>query len=150
LNFSITLALVLAFGSILPDIDHPQSFVNRNYLFGIGKSVSLFSTHRGFFHSIFGALVFFLISLLIIYPFNLSILYPIFLVSGYLLHLLADSLNISGIKWLWKTGHFSGPIKTASIFEQVFFFILFGITIYLIVGNSGMDGITAFVSKIKP
>ena len=150
INPSITFVLILSFGAILPHIDHPKSFVNKNYLFGIGKGISMFSTHRGFFHSVFGALIFFLISLLFIYFINISIIYPIALLCGYLLHLLADSFNVSGIKWFWKIGHINGPIRTASMFEQIFFFILIVLTFYLIIGNQGFHGITAFISKIKP
>lgn len=148
LNFSILFTAILAFGAILPDIDSPSSFVNRKYLFGIGKGVSIFSTHRGFFHSIYGALIFFAASLIIIFFLKASIFFALALVFGYLLHLAADSLNVSGIKWFWKSGHVKGPIVTASVSEQVFFILLLSATIYLIVGNQGIQNITAFVSKI--
>jgi len=150
LSFSIIFAALLAFGAILPDIDSPSSFVNRKYLLGIGKGIALFSEHRGFFHSIFGALIFFVIAIVIVHFFHLSFFYPVALVSGYLLHLAADSLNVSGIKWFWKSGHIRWKIKTGSLSEQVFFILLLFFTFYVIVGNRGMQSIIGFVSKIKP
>ncbi|MGB9707869.1 MAG: metal-dependent hydrolase [Candidatus Pacearchaeota archaeon] len=150
LNFSILFTVILAFGAILPDIDSPSSFVNRKYLFGIGKGVSLFSEHRGFFHSIFGALIFFAMALVVVFFLKASFVFAIALALGYLSHLAADSLNVSGIKWFWKSGHVKGPIRTASFFEQLFFVALLALTIYLIIGNQGFQSITAFVSKTKP
>lgn len=149
-NFSLIFALIIAFGSILPDIDSPSSFVNKKYLFGIGKTIAAFSTHRGFFHSIFGILIFFIGALIIIHFLKASVLYTIALVLGYFLHLAADSLNVSGIKWFWKSGHIKGPIKTGSFFEQFIFIIFLISTIYLIIGNQSFQSIIAFVSKIKP
>lgn len=150
LNFSIIFALILAFGAILPDIDSPSSFVNKKYLLGIGKGISMFSSHRGFFHSIFGAIIFFVIALILIFFLKASVFYAIALEAGYLLHLAADSLNVSGIKWFWKSGHIKWKIKTGSIFEELFFLGLLALTIYLIIGNQGLQGFTTFASKIKP
>lgn len=149
LNFSIIFTLILAFGAILPDVDSPSSFVNKKYLFGIGQGIALFSEHRGFFHSIFGALIFFSATLIIIFFLKVSILFAIALALGYLLHLAADSLTVSGIKWFWKSGHINGPIRTGSVSEQLFFVVLLIATIYIIVGNQGLQQVTAFVSKIR-
>lgn len=150
LNVSIIFAGIMAFGAILPDIDSPSSFVNRKYLFGFGKGISLFSKHRGFFHSVYGILIFGLVSIIVIYFIQASWIYMLALPFGYLLHLAADSLNVSGIKWFWKSGHVKGPVRTGSVFEQLFFIILLFLTIYMILGNQGIQEITAFVSKIKP
>lgn len=149
IDFSLIFAIILCFGAILPDIDSPSSFINRKYLFGIGKGIAAFSEHRGFFHSIFGALIFFAIALILLHFLKFSMFYAISLVIGYLLHLAADSLNVSGIKWLWKTGHVKWKIRTGSIFEQLFFIALLLLTIYIIIGNQGVKEITAFVSRIK-
>jgi len=150
LNLSLVFAAILAFGSILPDIDSPSSYVNAKYLFGIGKTVSAFSKHRGFWHSVFGMLVFSTISFAAVYflkaPFILALALPI----GYALHLAADSFNVSGVKWLWKGGHIRGPIRTGSVFEQLFFVVLLIGTVYVVLGNGGLKEATAFISKIKP
>ncbi len=151
--FSIQVSLIfigiLAFGAILPDVDSPSSFVNRKYLFGIGKGISLFSEHRGFFHSIYGILITAVVSIIFVYFVKASFIYTLALPLGYFMHLAADSLNVSGIKWFWKTEklHLKGPIKTGSIFEQLFFFVFLIATVYILIGNSGIQGIVGFVSK---
>lgn len=142
-------AFVLCFGSILPDIDSPSSFVNSRFLLGIGKAVASFSEHRGFFHSIFGILPFLIIGFLLALWLKFSVIYILALSIGYMLHLAADSFNVSGIKWLWKSGHIKGIIRTGSIFEQVFFIILILGTIYVIIGGHGLQEATAFISKMK-
>ena len=152
LDFSWIFTIVLCFGAILPDMDSPKSYVNRNYLFGLGKGISMFSKHRGFWHSIFGLLIFFIISFIVTYFTKVPIIFAFALPFGYFLHLAADSLNVSGIKWLWKSKklHIKGKIKTGTVFEQVFFILLFSLTLYTIIGKQRIDEITAFVSKIKP
>ncbi|MEM4153055.1 MAG: metal-dependent hydrolase [Candidatus Pacearchaeota archaeon] len=152
MQFSLIFAAIMAFGSILPDIDSPSSFVNRKYLFGIGKNIAAFSEHRGFFHSIFGILIFATLSIISIHLLKLPLIYSVALPLGYFMHLAADSLNVSGIKWLWKSNklHIKWKIKTGSISEQLFFIFLLILTIYIIIGNQGIKEITAFVSKIKP
>lgn len=150
MNFSVIFAIVLAFGAILPDIDSPSSFINKRYLLGIGKGIAAFSEHRGFFHSVFGILIFAVLSIIGVYFLKVSFIFAVALPLGYFLHLFADSLNVSGIKWLWKSGHIKGRIKTGSFLEQIFFILLLFITIYLIIGNQGVQQITAFVSKVKP
>ena len=151
LNFSITLALVLCFGAIIPDIDSPKSFVNKKFLLGIGRTVAAFSDHRGFWHSIFGLLIFFTVALLITSFFHISIIYALVFTAGCFLHLLADSFTLSGVKWFWKASDFKskGPVNTASVGENLFFGLLIFSMLLLIIGRPGFDGITAFISKIK-
>lgn len=150
LNVSLVFAAILCFGSILPDIDSPSSYVNAKYLFGIGKTISAFSKHRGFWHSIFGMLIFLAISFAAVCFLKAPFVFVFALPIGYMLHLAADSFNISGIKWFWKRGRISGPIRTGSVFEQLFFIILLLGTAYIIIGNGGLKEATAFISKIKP
>ncbi len=150
-NLSITFGLVLCLGAILPDIDSPSSFINKHYLLGIGKTIAGFSEHRGFFHSLFGILIFFILSFIITYFFKLSMIYSAALSVGYFLHLAADSFTVSGIKWFWKASSFKtkGPIKTSSLGENLFFIVLILGIVYFIIGNQ-IQNITAFISKIKP
>ena len=152
INFSVIFAIVLCFGSILPDIDSPKSYVNRKYLFGIGKGIATFSKHRGFWHSIYGLFIFAFISLIIIYLTKASFFYSLALPLGYFMHLAADSLNVSGIRWFWKSKklHLKWKIKTGTISEQLFFILLIFVTTYLLIGNQGIKEITSFASKIKP
>ena len=152
LEFSWIFTFILCFGAILPDMDSPKSYVNRKYLFGFGKGIAAFSKHRGFWHSIFGLLIFAIISFVVIYFIKQPIVFGFALPFGYFLHLAADSLNVSGIKWLWKSKklHIKGKISTGTIFEQLFFIILLFLTSYIILGNQGVQKITTFVTKIKP
>ncbi len=140
MEFSVIFALILCFGAILPDIDSPKSYVNRKYLFGIGKGIAAFSKHRGFFHSIFGLLIFFVLSLIIVYFLKTSFIFSIALILGYFLHLAADSLNVSGVKWLWKSKklHLKWKISTGTFSEQLFFVFLLFLTLYFIIKVQGI------------
>jgi inner membrane protein len=151
LEFSWIFTAILCFGAILPDMDSPKSYVNRKYLFGFGKGIAMFSKHRGFWHSIYGLLIFFALSIAIVLIIKSPFVFAFALPCGYFLHLAADSLNVSGIKWLWKskTLHIKWKISTGTIFEQMFFVCLFLLTIYVIIGNQGIQEITSFVTKIK-
>jgi len=147
LQLNVMFALVLCFGSILPDIDSPSSFINSRFLLGIGRTVAKFSAHRGFWHSIFGLLPFLIAGFFLALWLNFSAIYILALSLGYMLHLAADSFNVSGIKWLWKSGHIRGPIRTGGVFEQVFFIALIAGTFYIIMGAHGLQNVTSFFSK---
>jgi inner membrane protein len=143
IGFLPVFALVLCFGSILPDIDSPSSFVNKKYLLGIGNAVSAFSTHRGFFHSIFGALLFMIICFLLGLWLKFSAIYILALGAGYILHLAADSFNVSGIKWFWKSGHVKWIVRTGSISENIFFVVICAALVLLVWHDVGA-GISTF------
>jgi inner membrane protein len=105
-------------GSILPDIDHKKSKVNKSLY--LTRFFSFFFRHRGFFHSIFP--VFFLLLL----EFFLNSDGIFFSLSfGYFLHLFCDSLTLSGVVLFYPFSNFriKGFIKTGSILE-CFIFIL--------------------------
>jgi inner membrane protein len=150
LEFSLAFTLILCFGAILPDIDWPESYVNKKYLLGLGKGIAFFSRHRGFWHSIYGLGIFIALATFI-FLINNSFVFFFALPLGYFLHLAADSLNISGIKWLWKSKklHLKGKLKTGGVFEQIFFVSLLLLTIYVVIGNQGIREITAFVTQVK-
>ncbi len=152
IDFSIIFTLVLCFGAILPDLDSPKSYVNRKYLFGAGKGIAAFSKHRGFWHSVFGLLIFLILSIIVVYFIKAPLIFSIALPIGYFMHLAADSFNVSGIKWLWKSKklHIRWKISTGTISEQIFFIFLLFMTIYLIIGNQSIQEITSFITKIKP
>ncbi len=120
---SPVLAYILAgFSATLPDIDHPKSFISRSYFLPISKIVEATTRHRGWTHSIFGTLIFTLIFLTILYYFSLSTFYAFFFFVGYISHLISDSLNPSGVNWLWpkKKRYGIGVIRTGSKAEAVF------------------------------
>ncbi len=150
LGFSVIFMIIMCFGAILPDMDSPRSFVNRKYLFGFGKSIAMFSRHRGFWHSIYGLGIFLALSIIVVLLIKVPFIFFLALPLGYFLHLSADSFNVSGIRWFWKSkkGHLRWKIKTGNISEQVFFIILFLLTGCVLIGNQGVREITAFVSSL--
>ncbi len=120
-NQILYIALIL-FGSLLPDIDHPDSKLGKKV-----KIIGFLFEHRGFFHSIFALI-------LLVLPFMILkleyIAWPLGI--GYLSHILADALTLQGIMFLhpltrWKL---SGFIKSGGLIEKVLFLILFSVLVW--------------------
>jgi membrane-bound metal-dependent hydrolase YbcI (DUF457 family) len=117
--------------TILPDIDSRFSRIGHHKIFRI---FNFFVRHRGITHS-FSFLA--MISLLIFFSFR-GILLPF--TSAYSLHLLLDSLTVSGIMPFYPLKfRIKGKIKTGGIIERVIFvsfllidFLLMFFKIYLI------------------
>ena len=84
-----------ALGSLLPDIDHPQSWAGRKMRV-VSIPLSLLIGHRGLTHSAL-AIIGGLILLAAMGVGGLAA--PV--VVGYLSHLLADALTPSGVPLLW-------------------------------------------------
>jgi inner membrane protein len=120
-NISPLQALFIAsFGSLIPDIDHPGSYISKKSwrLFSLSGS---FQRHRGWTHSIFGSFVFSLIffAYLMYMKANPKFIVPFYL--GYISHLISDSLNPSRVAWFWpgKRRYGIGFIKTGSFEEAM-------------------------------
>ncbi|WP_175615811.1 metal-dependent hydrolase [Piscibacillus halophilus] len=149
--FHFAYVIGISFGSLLPDIDEPKSYIGRRS-FGIAKYVNDKYGHRGITHSLF-AWVF--ISLIyVIYPSPLSLGISL----GYLFHLLGDLFSIRSIPFLapFSTHYFKLPFtyRTGSITEDIllyififlllyFVFILGELHIYLI--QSTVESIVSFI-----
>ncbi len=132
---------VLMFASIFPDIDEPQSRVSRYFPFNIlSFTLSIFVRHRGFTHNFCGitilAIIPFLISLFI-FPFQISILYFLPWLIGYILHVIGDSMTLSGVtnffcgKWLFMKKQFTLraipkfiSFRTNSYKETIIYFLI--------------------------
>lgn len=84
-----------AFGALLPDIDHPQSAVGRR-LAPISVPLSAVVGHRGVTHSLLAVA---LAAVVLFFWGGIAMVAPV--VVGYLSHLLADSLTLSGVPLLW-------------------------------------------------
>jgi inner membrane protein len=126
-NQLLFIALVII-GVFLPDLDHPNSTVNNTVK--VTKIIPLFFSHRGFFHSIFAALLVFAglwYWLGFIYGFGLFI--------GYLSHLLSDALTVSGVNFLHPVATFKlrGPVQTGTMFETLIFLVVIGVDAWLLV-----------------
>ncbi|MGM8262284.1 metal-dependent hydrolase (plasmid) [Clostridium perfringens] len=79
-------------GSLLPDLDTPNSFIGRRLKI-ISYPLSTIFKHRGFLHSITPVILIFILGIFLKSLFIKSI------ALGYLLHLVGDTFSESGIKW---------------------------------------------------
>jgi inner membrane protein len=102
-----------ALGSLLPDIDHPGSWAGKRMAL-ISIPLAALIGHRGLTHSLLAIAVFALL-LALLGPDHLAA--P--LAVGYLSHLLADSLTLSGVPLLWPSKRPFGLrlIRTGSLPE---------------------------------
>jgi len=118
--FSPIYLLFYMLGSIFPDIDIANSYINKKL-----KIPSILTKinfkHRGLFHSLIIPLALLLLSLttpkqpiisLILISFSL----------GFISHIILDSLTPAGIAFFWPLPiKFKGPIKTSSFKETILF-----------------------------
>ncbi|MGB9859485.1 MAG: metal-dependent hydrolase [Moorellaceae bacterium] len=116
-----TVVLASAVGALLPDIDQPRSYMGRKVPVSYGAY--LVAGHRGIFHSLIGAVGAALLALAALHkwaPVYSSLWLP--LAAGYLSHLVLDSLNPSGVPWLWPLEiRVSIPlVRTGSMWEKLF------------------------------
>lgn len=88
-NTEVTSMIAMAAGSILPDIDHPQSSIGRVF-YPISKRIHRHFGHRTMTHS----LIFWLPFLLIAYPLSKM---AFFVGIGAVTHAILDTANISGV-----------------------------------------------------
>ncbi|MCL6559796.1 MAG: metal-dependent hydrolase [Firmicutes bacterium] len=111
----LTCAGISGLASLLPDIDEPNSWigVRMPVIPAILKSAA---GHRGVMHSLVAAAG---ISLLAFLSLK-NPLYSVSLLLGYLSHLVLDSLNPSGVPWLYPYKKcFSLPlVKTGGALER--------------------------------
>lgn len=106
--------LGVVFGSVLPDIDEPQSYIGRktsvevfNKRVGLSSLIKMMFGHRGFTHSLLATLLVFIPYFLmlgytsgleqvgLIQTFVLQILFGVGF--GYLFHILGDMFSKSGV-----------------------------------------------------
>lgn len=99
-------------GSILPDVDHESSKINR--IFPLTRWIPKFFAHRGFFHSIFPAVIIYAV----FYFANLNYI-GLPLAIGYLSHLASDCFTRQGCNLLHPVSQFrvQGPIMTNGLME---------------------------------
>ena len=125
-NTPILFLLIVLFFSVFPDIDYSKSKIGqKNKL--LSRTINFFFGHRGFFHSVWIPLIFFII----FYNFNLEI--GVAALLGYASHLFLDSLTRTGINPLFPLidKKFRWFIKTNSLMEKMLFFVIFFTDIYL-------------------
>ena len=120
--FAVSIA---AIGSLLPDIDHPQSMLSTASFStrAISSSISAVTKHRGFTHTpVFLICIVMIVNYLMDGKVTYSPLLTLSLCAGMLSHLLLDTLNEKGIMWLWplwKRPLHLACVRTGSKVENV-------------------------------
>lgn len=108
---------VAALGALVPDIDNARSTLGRR-LGIISREIQKHAGHRRLFHSLVGLLL----AGVIVWGVQQGVAYALLrlgwsrtaeklfanvgliaLLVGYLLHLIADSLTLGGVPWLWPS-----------------------------------------------
>lgn len=119
LDVNIGYAALAGLGALLPDIDEPNSIIGRRIPGSF--MVKFFFGHRGFWHSLLAATLFYIL-LLAVASNTVAVLF----VTGYISHLLLDALTPSGVPLLYPIKHkFSlNLIKTGGITEYAFLAIM--------------------------
>lgn len=121
---------VVLIGACLPDIDQPGSKMNQ-WTGIIGKSVSFFFKHRGFFHSMWLVVI---VVLAMRYFFGSYYAWGLFL--GMVSHLVSDGMTRAGVDWFYPLRglQMRGFMKTGSTGEIVVQIVLVGLIVWKVVG----------------
>ncbi|MBA2875933.1 metal-dependent hydrolase [Thermaerobacillus caldiproteolyticus] len=128
LSFTASYTAGIVIGSLLPDIDEPNSYVGRRS-FGVSGKVKEAFGHRGMTHSL---LVWAVIALVV--TFESSSLFSIGFVLGYLFHIMEDFFSVQGVPLLWpfQTKRYKIPLyRTGSFSETMIFYLAFSLLIYV-------------------
>jgi membrane-bound metal-dependent hydrolase YbcI (DUF457 family) len=119
---------LVAFGSLLPDVDHEKSKINQ--LCPVTKIIPVFFKHRGFFHSLFVPLIIYAI-----FAYFHEHFVGLSLVFGYLTHLISDGMTRMGVNFLhpFSNWQMRGPFETGTFAETLLFIgVLAGIVVKLL------------------
>lgn len=113
--------ITAAVGSILPDLDHPKAYISKKHwmLHGTARLIEIAAPHRGLTHSLLGLMVVSATALAGLHYLNLNVYLVIPLAIGYLSHLLADSLNPTGVKWLQPISQWTLKFEKKVLFLKV-------------------------------
>lgn len=130
--FSFGYVTGILLGSLLPDIDEPNSYIGRHSL-GVAKFVKKKLGHRGLTHSFVAWIIISLLYFLFPYSFLLGIS------MGYLFHLMGDYFTHQGVRLFlpFDNKRYKAPFtfKVGSSFENVIFWIaMFSFVLLLING----------------
>lgn len=94
--------IAAAVGSLLPDVDHPKAYVSRRHWMAHGAShlLEAVAHHRGLTHSLLALVLLSGITIAGLNYLHADVQLALPFALGYLSHLLIDSLNPTGVKWL--------------------------------------------------
>jgi inner membrane protein len=137
-NISPPLGVIaVILGSLLPDIDHPNGTLRQMMDLPkfLRQPIGEIIPHRGPTHTIWAGILFSILTAgLAAWGGNAiwaSLATGLAMLVGYSSHLVLDSLNPTGVKWLspWKDFKLHGMIRTGSRGEEYFFYGLIGLLI---------------------
>lgn len=116
--------------ALFPDIDHENSKIAKKVK-PLGWLIQNIFGHRGFFHSIFAALILYFV---FVYFLGLRFV-GLAICVGYISHLMSDALTVTGVNFFHPLkSKVSGFIRTGSVLEYFFFFVFFGLDVWKILG----------------
>lgn len=135
-------------GSILPDIDHKNSYIGKKAK-TVSKAINKLAGHRKLFHA--PLLFLFLYSTGLGMTSNVLTLLGIKgLFFGVLSHLILDSFTVGGLPWFYpfsKKRFSLGKIKTNSTLEDIFCGILIFINIIILLDMMHITSVFTFTQK---
>jgi len=122
-EMSVFVLVFVLIGSVFVDIDSCSSKVGKRFWF-----FSWFLKHRGFLHSLVGALFFSALVGLV----SLWAGFGFFV--GYVSHLVLDCLTRMGLKVFWPFGfRIRGFVRSGSWVEDVLFVLFLGLDVFFLV-----------------
>ena len=176
----IVFYFIVCFATILPDVDSKDSFIKKEYpllsrilyiiIFLINLPIFLiflltkkgswrdFFRHRGFFHTIFGAVSVSVLGLVLIsfIDLNVAILVSGALFFGYVAHLIEDSFTKHGVAWFWPLFETKArlPLVTTGTRSELLFniaiLLLSVAMVLLMLYANARDQILNIVEKYNP
>lgn len=154
-RYTVDLVAGLMIGSVLPDIDEPNSFIGRRSL-GFSSFIKQLFGHRGFTHSLTCWIILTILSLLYTNPFTIG------LSLGYLFHIIGDLFSTSGLRLFlpfsdkriktfitYQTGGTRERVILYLCIFILFFFILKNDRLIIDLSTSTTDWIIYFINKVK-
>jgi len=131
LPFSIGYVSGVIIGSIIPDIDEPNSYLGRRS-FGMSSKVKQAFGHRGMTHSL---LVWAVITAVLLVQSPSMFSYGF--IIGYILHIIEDFFSVQGVPLFWpfQTKRYKSFItyRTAGFLEKFIYYISFAICVFYVV-----------------
>jgi len=128
----------LTVGSLLPDLDHPQSLLSQMIPI-IGGVISNITRHRGILHSILAVVILFFVGGFVAGLSNNSMMLLWFwsaMIFAYIGHILADMMTKHGVQLLypfkWRVG--LKLMRTNGLGEFFFRWLFVFVSIYHILG----------------
>ncbi|VAY02299.1 Inner membrane protein YdjM [Arsenophonus endosymbiont of Aleurodicus dispersus] len=138
-------------GALLPDIDHPLSYLGRLFRF-ISVPIWRLCGHRGFTHSLLAWVLILLLSTKLTTSYWVSYTLVQAFLLGYFSHLVGDMLTAKGIPFLWPTRiNFCFPILGNNSNQKLehSIAILLAICAILVPSNYQLSTLLPLLQEIK-